>query len=394
MELLNFVNGNKNWRDTLQKPPYSLTIKEDGPYVLLKYNQYASDFNSPIVREARGCILRPAANGEWICVARALDKFGNYGESYAATERMHWDIGVEVQEKIDGSLIKIWYDEGRWHISTNGTIDAFKVMTQANRLNFGELFVRTYTNKAASTLADFQHFILKWDKNLCYWFELVAPEDNPVVVRYGCDMVYFLGARNMKTGNEISFSNHCANSLPEMPPHIRIPHSYPFKSLAECVKKAHELGDNEEGYVCVSRVVENGSLLRIKVKGTQYLKLHALRGNGVITMGRLIQCDRDEALDDLVAYFPFAHKVVEQYIDARELLKKRVQKIWNFILNRRDLWARKDIALYLKTQPSYYSGCIFALLDGKVENVDEWVKGLNEQKLAKILEDIINEGNS
>ena len=30
------------------------------------------------------------------------------------------------KKKIDGSLIKLWYDNNDWHISTNGTINAYE----------------------------------------------------------------------------------------------------------------------------------------------------------------------------------------------------------------------------------------------------------------------------
>ena len=44
LQLLDFIKQNKeNWKEVLKKPPYSLIVKEDDDYILLKYNQLESD---------------------------------------------------------------------------------------------------------------------------------------------------------------------------------------------------------------------------------------------------------------------------------------------------------------------------------------------------------------
>ena len=44
MELLNFLNNNlHDWEDILSREPYYLKITYDGPYVMLKYQQFMSD---------------------------------------------------------------------------------------------------------------------------------------------------------------------------------------------------------------------------------------------------------------------------------------------------------------------------------------------------------------
>ena len=58
LQLLNFIKQNKeNWKEVLQKPPYSLIVKESDDYVLLKYNQLESDLSNSIVQECRGVSL-------------------------------------------------------------------------------------------------------------------------------------------------------------------------------------------------------------------------------------------------------------------------------------------------------------------------------------------------
>ena len=115
-----FCARREDWEQVLTQEPYYIKIKEDGPYVMFSYDQIRSDFSYNIVREARGIIFR---KGKWETpVCWAFNKFGNYGESYAP--EIDWNTAF-VTEKIDGSLMKVWWD-GDWKISTNGTIDAFK----------------------------------------------------------------------------------------------------------------------------------------------------------------------------------------------------------------------------------------------------------------------------
>lgn len=99
MEVLNFMNANKNWREILAGEPYNITIKDYNGYTLLKYNQLSSDFSLPIVRESRGAIFYQRDDGSYECVCRAFDKFMNYNQDGA--DKIDWASAV-VEEKIDG----------------------------------------------------------------------------------------------------------------------------------------------------------------------------------------------------------------------------------------------------------------------------------------------------
>ena len=131
-----FIWENENWRELLQDFPYYLSVVDDEKYFLLKYQQTKSDFNNDIVKECRGIIFNTTTLKP-VCVP--FFKFGNYGESYA--DEIDWNT-AKVQEKIDGSLIKLWYDN-EWHISTNGTIDASNadILNCVLYKNFKELFL-------------------------------------------------------------------------------------------------------------------------------------------------------------------------------------------------------------------------------------------------------------
>ena len=118
--LLEFIKENENWKDILQEEPFNLRFDEVGDLTLIKYNQLCSNFGSKLVQESRGCIINNK-NLEYVC--RPFDRFFNIEEPNAVI--IDWD-SARVQEKLDGSIIKLFYYNEEWIFSTNGMIDSSK----------------------------------------------------------------------------------------------------------------------------------------------------------------------------------------------------------------------------------------------------------------------------
>lgn len=104
--------------DKLREHPYFLKIRTHSRYphlCMFKYHQINSDFRNPIVREARGIILD--ASNKWAVVSYPYDKFFNAGESLAA--KVDWN-SAKVYEKLDGSLMTLYFYDNQWHVSSSG----------------------------------------------------------------------------------------------------------------------------------------------------------------------------------------------------------------------------------------------------------------------------------
>ena len=75
-----------------------------------------------------------------------------------------------------------------------------------------------------------------WEQRLnedyTYIFELVSPQ-NQIVIRYEKTLLFYLAARNNKTGEEVDN---------ELPGFIK-PKSYSLRTLEECVEAAETLND-------------------------------------------------------------------------------------------------------------------------------------------------------
>lgn len=185
--LVNYIKVYPDWRERLSNAPFFLSIKDDGPYTIFSYNQIKSDFKLPEVQVARGIILkitetllpkdppfdvvnlvRSECDVKVVC--HAFNKFFNYGEPNA--HPIDW-ASAKVQEKVDGSILKVWYDGGMWHTSTNGVINAFQCdlqMPTEEFKSFGDLYMKAIWNQGLIHL----DMNLYFDHNSTHVFELTS----------------------------------------------------------------------------------------------------------------------------------------------------------------------------------------------------------------------------
>lgn len=358
MKVLKFIRSNGNWEQVLAKKPYCLKIKRDGDYVILSYNQFESDFYNEIVRECRGLIIDEKTLTP-VCVP--FYKFGNYGEGYVP--EIDWE-SARTQEKVDGSLIKVWYHNGKWRVSTNNTIDAYKCplgLVDFAKLDcpyetFGDLF--NVAKEAANI--DFERL----DKRNTYMFELVSPY-NKVVVSYNDVAIYHIGTRNNETLEEMDIDIG-----------VKKPRSYDLKTLDDCVAAAKEMSFNEEGFVVVDK-----NWNRVKVKSPAYVEVHHLKGNDELNIKSIIEMIKTNETDEFLSYFP-------EYEGAFNSIRERIE-IFIFLLEReldeiqqKTYETQKDFALAVKDKP--FSGYYFLWRKTGVKP-REWVWGLESNKIKEFI---------
>ena len=313
MKVLDFIRENANWEEVLAAEPYFIKATWDGNYVILKYNQLASDFNEQMVRECRGCIIYiPEGFHEWAdIVCYPFDKFGNYGESYVPS--IDWSH-AKVKEKVDGSLMKVWYHNGDWHVSTNGTIDARKASTQVEGVSFYDVFMRALEKSGNPT-----DFFMSLDQDYTYMFELVSTETR-VTIEYPETAIYYLGARNMLHLNEVEYPQ-CTVDF-KFFPFVKLPAVYSLSTLESCIDAVNAMGANEEGFVVCDEFFN-----RLKIKSPEYLIASRIRNNNAITVRRVVEAMRAGYLDDFYAYAPDYRDFVDSVLDAYNRIAKALE-LW------------------------------------------------------------------
>lgn len=188
---------------------------------------------------ARGLILDPASER---VVATPFPKFFNAGERGETLP----DLAFETTEKLDGSLIIVFHHGGRWRTATKGAFDSSQALWAQERLDRLDLSGLT--------------------PGTTYLAEAVYPE-NRIVVHYREAALVMLAAY-AESGEELSY-----RALTEVGASLgwRLAGRHDFSSVSDLLSRAKSLPRTEEGFVIR---FANGH--RVKVKGDEYKRIHAL----------------------------------------------------------------------------------------------------------------------
>lgn len=327
LKIQEFIFEHEDWINLLVAAPYNLKITEDDGFVMFKYNQIESDFGQEICQEARGLILD--AKDNFKVVRMAFRKFFNLGESYAA--HIDWST-AHATEKIDGSLMSVWYARDKWHLSTNGVIDAFKAPLANGEGTFGELFEK------ACPLATFKDF----DKKKCFTFELVSPY-NTVVIPYAETKVYLTSIRKMDTLEEYSWPHMVvwadANGF-EVPKAYGDVDEQGGRAIVDGMEEGHE-----------GIVVRDGNNNRVKVKTSLYVQLHHMAGNGILTPEHAVQLVMDNEVEEFLAYFPHHREMVNRIKYSMGMFQISCTAIEAEVNGLKEVISnRKDFAMWVKAR--------------------------------------------
>jgi len=192
-----------------------------------------------VTRAARGLVL-DVERGR--VAATPFPKFFNVGEHGVGMP----DLPFEVFEKLDGSLVILFWHEGRWRTATRGAFESAQARWALGMLESYDL----------SGL----------DRATTWLFEAIYPE-NRIVVPYSEAALVMLGAYDGE-GVELSYADIREKAAAMG---TRAAERYSFASVTELLETADALPRDEEGYILL---FQNG--LRQKLKGGEYRRIHAI----------------------------------------------------------------------------------------------------------------------
>jgi len=361
----------KNWEDLLSKDPYNIKVSRNKGYVLLKYNQISSDFSYKICRECRGIILDEESNYKIVC--KPFDKFFNYGEELAAD--IDWD-SAKIQEKVDGSILKLWWAERLQHfvLSTNGTIFA-----ENTSVMFPSINIKTFHDMFYSV---FDGIVEKFPfakhddvfKKYTHIFEVVGPE-NRVVVPYKENDLYYLTSINIDNYSEKKFYEYFGV--------LSYPKEYHLSSLEdvlEFTKREDFNSFKNEGFV-----VKDKFNNRIKVKTEDYLRVHRLRGENNPTPKRFLELMRSNEQEEFLSYFPEYREMYDRFVrdyllNVDQVFKKLDHEFYSM---KEKSNSRKEFASYaVKSENPAF---LFQMYDEKVKDYKEFLESLSDDKILKLM---------
>ena len=290
LNIVKFIKENPNWETLLVEEPWYLRITRKGSLVMFQYTQAMSQ-PCEIVNESRGLILDEA--DDFKVIRYGFYRFYNYGEPGCADIDFN---SVKITEKIDGSLVMLYYYNGMWHWSTRGCFDAKDAAVNNTEKTFQDIIDAALKN----TTIDYD----KLDTDVTYIFELVSPESR-VVIYYPTAEIYYLAARNNKTLQEISAFVGCKQ---------------PEEYLASTYEQIEKLVNEKSGAKFEGVVVCDKYGHRAKIKNMLWLKLHHMANNGVMTEENYLNLYFTGEHDEFLTYFPEFREKFEYYVNKFEKL--------------------------------------------------------------------------
>jgi RNA ligase len=321
--------------------------------ICLKYSMMDSPMGQIVARQSRGIIFD--RDKDWEIISYPYDKFFNYGEGKAAT--IDWS-SAKVYEKLDGSLMVLYYYDDKWQVSSSGTPDGAGTMRGCD-LNFAQLFWQVWAELGYQLPTDIEH---------CYMFELMT-KHNQVISIPARNRLALHGVRNIK-------------SIAESEPKIwadkygwELVKTYPFTNAIEIQAAAKLLNPIEsEGYI-----VCDCNFNRVKIKSPQYVAIgHLMGGFSSLNLLRIIIANEGE---EFLVYFPEWTDIYQQLKTGYRSLIVEIESNWH---KYKDIPVQKDFALTIKDLP--YQSILFALRGGKIKAVKDC---LGDEPVHKTIDKIL-----
>ena len=326
----------------------------------LKYNQFSSPADNPIVQECRGLILD--SNDNWKVIAYPFNRFFNHGEKYASN--IDWKH-ISAQEKLDGTLIILYFYNNEWNIATSGTPDASGQIGNSD-ITFNDYFW-SISEQLGMSKSWMNSNLLH---NVCYMFELTG-NLNKVVVSYKEPNLTLIGARDLLTYKEICikeiydlFSDTKINFLKE----------YCFNNINDIIKTFENISPVEqEGYVIVDKQFQ-----RIKVKNPKYILMHNMKSS--ISLKNILDTVRKGEYSEFISVFPEYKK---EFDDIDEKYKNLIIEVKNNFEKIKHISSRKEFAF--EANKTICPSALFCKYSNKISSFEEHFFNINIDYLLKLI---------
>lgn len=337
--------------------------------VLFKYDQIESPHADSIVIECRGLILDEADN--WKVICRPYDRFFNYEEGCAA--KIDWST-ARVYDKLDGSLMKLYWYDNAWQVSSSGSPDASGPVNNNSAKTFADLFWETFSalgyKLPQTSLSEFT-----------FMFELMTPENRVLVPHEKARLVLHGIRSNREPYIEIDpaditeRTNTEGNRLCFSDPGWEVVKAYPLSSIDDVVATAKALNPMQnEGFVVV-----DANFRRVKVKSPQYVALSHMKDS--FSERRMIELVRTNEGSEFLSYFP---EYTGLYNDVKSAYDKLLTGTVEAYEKIKDIEAQKDFAI--EAVKSKCSGAMFAVRSKKAPSIQEYIKEMSITSLEKLLD--------
>ena len=355
---------------------FNLVCKYYPSKILLKYNQLSAPslMAKPEVQECRGLILE---NGTWDVLSMSFKKFFNSEEGNA--HKIDWNT-AHVLEKIDGSMIQVFYDwkKQQWFAGTTGTAEGEGEVNNKLGTTFNQLFWNTVKEKYNLDES-------KFTKGYTYVFELTTPY-NIVVKPHGESSASLLTVRNLETFKEVSFEELTIIAEKLGVPRVKA-YDLNIKNVGTLLKTFETMDSFFEGYVIVD-INHN----RVKVKSPKYVAIHHLKNR--TAEYAIMYVIKANEIEEFASTFPERKNELYKLKTNYDALVAKLNSVWdelktlrpkNITPQEKKKYAQAVFEVCDKIEVKNFTGLFFGLNDGKVSSIEEFVANYDDKALYKIL---------
>lgn len=353
----------------------------DNIKVVVKDNKYLYNYtdsvllerNHPILMKCRGLVLDSSGKPFFY----PFDRFFNEFEKEKTN--IDWKT-AEIQEKIDGTMIGVWFDGEKWVVTTRGSFYD-KIVPEERR--YDKFFWKIFGKEKIKEL----------DESLCYVFELVSSK-NRIVTKYSEEFVALIGARIIidELALNPGFPEFRQRWLDMTAARLSVkrPERY---GVLDNVDKIRALFSEQptdfEGFVVV-----DADMHRIKIKGEEYMRLARIKNLSLKEIFYNIIGRKEKQTDGTITTYDIDPEFLKAFPEVEET-RNKVFKWWKgYRQNVCDIFneiyqehedSRKEFAFEAIKYPC--KGMLFALLDNrcleeeiKYESIKDILKEYIEKK--------------
>lgn len=306
-----YLRSGKSLEDLNKELAIEITRHPSLPLAILNYNQIESPKTHPIVRECRALTLNTE---DWNIVAKSFNRFYNWGEVVEEMALFQWDKATAA-EKVDGSLVTLYYFDGEWRANTRGSF------------GFGSIIDNEWKAKAYGLPQTFS-----WQDAFCRALGLNSIRELEGKLDPSCTYVCEFCSLWNKVVRE--YPEPCMYLLTRFVGEEEIgPDDNPlFRKLTQySLRTAEDVQNfcNDHPEATFEGIVAFDGKARWKLKNPRYVALHHIRGNDNIWHPKyaLSFILKGEA-DELITYFPEATEVIREQEDKVNSAYKELESLW------------------------------------------------------------------
>ncbi len=204
---------------------------------------------------------------------------------------------IKIEEAIDGTLVRIFYQDGEWKKATKNSLNAYNAYWN-NSKSFGEMFDECAINCGLNynTL----------DKNMSYSFVIQHTENRIIVPYYHNTLVHLL-TRDMRTLEEVDVNIG-----------FQKPRVFHFQNIHNVFYSLINAPWTFQGYVLINEEQD-----RLKIENPNYTYVKEIKGNNTNLRMRILQLLHNRQKHEFVKYFPEHRDLVNSIIlDIQHLATK------------------------------------------------------------------------